>query len=85
MSDMATKRLKRPRDAIQLGKLVVDIATGQVKDRVEDHRDQAAVELGRRGGLKGGKARAKAMTKRERQASAVKAAKARWGKKRRGS
>ena len=27
---MAQKRLKRPRDPIQLGKLVVDIATGQV-------------------------------------------------------
>jgi len=31
---MATKRLKRPRDPIQLGKLIVDIATRQVKDRV---------------------------------------------------
>jgi hypothetical protein len=27
---MATKRLKRPRDPIQLGKLIVDIATGQI-------------------------------------------------------
>jgi hypothetical protein len=25
---MATRRLKRPRDPIQLGKLIVDIATG---------------------------------------------------------
>ena len=32
---MATKRLKRPRDPIQLGKLIVDIATGQVEDKVE--------------------------------------------------
>ena len=30
---MAHKRLKRPRDPIQLGKLIVDIATGQVEDR----------------------------------------------------
>jgi hypothetical protein len=29
---MGEKRLKRPRDPIQLGKLIVDIATGQVKD-----------------------------------------------------
>jgi len=31
---MATKRLKRPRDPIQLGKLIDDIATGQVEDRM---------------------------------------------------
>jgi len=30
---MTTKRLKRPRDAIQLGKLIVEIATGQIEDR----------------------------------------------------
>ena len=33
---MATKRLPRPRDPIQLGKLMVDIAIGQVVDEVED-------------------------------------------------
>jgi hypothetical protein len=55
---VATKRLKRPRDPIQLGKLIVDIATGHVEDVVEDKRNPAAVELGRKGGLKGGKARA---------------------------
>jgi hypothetical protein len=32
---MATKRLKRPRDPIQLGKLIGDILTGQVEDTVE--------------------------------------------------
>jgi hypothetical protein len=77
---MAIKRLKRPRDPIQLGKLIVDIATGQVEDQAEDKRDPAAVELGKRGGLKGGKARAKKMTPTERKASAQKAARARWGK-----
>jgi hypothetical protein len=39
-------RLKRPRDPIQLGKLIVDIATGQVEDRVEDHRNANALERG---------------------------------------
>jgi hypothetical protein len=29
---MTIRRLKRPRDPIQLGKLIVDIATGQVED-----------------------------------------------------
>lgn len=47
-----------------------------------DEKNPAAVELGRRGGLKGGKARAAKMTKEERSESARKAAKARWDKKR---
>jgi hypothetical protein len=47
---MATKRLPRRRDPLQLGKLIVDIATGQVEDRVEDEKDPAAADLGRRGG-----------------------------------
>jgi len=47
---MATKRLRRSRDPIQLGKLIVDIATGQVEDRVEDGRDPPAVEMGRKSG-----------------------------------
>lgn len=77
---MADRPLKRPRDPIQLAKLIGDIATGQVEDRVEDHRDPAAVELGRRGGLKGGKARAAKLSPTKRKAIARKAAKARWEK-----
>jgi hypothetical protein len=45
-----------------------------------DGKDPAAVALGRKGGLKGGKARAKKLTKAQRVASAKKAAAARWGK-----
>lgn len=48
----------------------------------DDGKDPLAVELGRRGGLKGGKARAKKMTKAQRVASAKKAAAARWARKR---
>src|SRR5690348_4018374 len=44
----------------------------------EDEKDPLAVELGRRGGLKGGKARAAKLTKEERVESARKAAQARW-------
>jgi hypothetical protein len=77
---MATKRLKRPRDPIQLGKLIVDIATGQVEDRVEDTRNPAAVELGRKGGLKGGKVRAANLSETQRKTLAKKAARARWKK-----
>jgi hypothetical protein len=77
---MATKRLPRPRDPIQLGKLMVDILSGQVVDAVEDGKDPAAVSLGRRGGLKGGKARAAKLTADERKEIAQKAATKRWVK-----
>jgi len=43
-------------------------------------KNKAAQALGKLGGLKGGKARAAKMTKRQRSASAKKAALARWGK-----
>jgi hypothetical protein len=39
---MATKRTPRPRDPIQLGKLMIDIATGAVPDSVDDGKDSAA-------------------------------------------
>jgi hypothetical protein len=47
---IAEKRIKRPRDPLQLAKLIGDIATGQVEDRVEDGKDPAAVEFARRVG-----------------------------------
>jgi hypothetical protein len=43
-------------------------------------KNQHAVALGRKGGKKGGPARAAKMTKEERSASAKKAAEARWKK-----
>ncbi len=49
---MAEKRIKRPRDPIQRAKLIGDIATGQVEDRVEDGKDPTAVEFARRRGKK---------------------------------
>ena len=48
----------------------------------DEGKDPAAVALGRKGGLKGGKARAANMTKKERSESARKAARARWAAKR---
>jgi hypothetical protein len=73
---------KRPRDPNQLGKLIVDIATGEADDTLpESEKNPAAVELGRKGGLKGGKARASSMTPEARRQSAQRAAQARWRKK----
>ena len=50
---------KRPRDPNQLAKLIVDIATGEEETMPPTGKDPAAVALGRKGGLKGGDARAK--------------------------
>jgi hypothetical protein len=47
-----------------------------------EEKDPAAVELGRRGGLKGGKARAEKLSPERRKEIARKAAQARWDKKR---
>lgn len=72
--------IKRPRDPNQLAKLIADIASGDVEDKAPaSGKNPAAVALGRMGGLKGGKARAKALTKKQRSESARRAAKARWG------
>jgi hypothetical protein len=83
----------RPRDINQLAKFLVDKSTGQLPpdpapiesppdaDAPPKHeKDPAAVSLGRRGGLKGGKARAAKMTAEQRSEVAKKAAAARWRK-----
>lgn len=77
---------KRPRDPNQLAKLIVDIATAEVATdrspapKASEGKDPAAVSLGRRGGLKGGVARAKSLTSKQRSTIARNAAKARWKK-----
>jgi len=58
---------------------VVQQATGQVKPEPST-KNPAAVALGRLGGLKGGKARAKALTVEQRREIARMAAKKRWTK-----
>ena len=64
---------------------IVEAVTGEsLVERLappDDGKDPAAVALGRKGGLKGGKARAASMTKAQRTAAAKKAAAARWGSK----
>jgi hypothetical protein len=79
---MATKP-KRPRDPNQLAKLITDIATGEIElPKRDEGKNPAAVALGRRGGLKGGKARANALTPEQRAAIARTAATTRWKKSR---
>jgi hypothetical protein len=74
-------RKKRPRDISQRAKLIVDIATGGAEEENPDEgKNPAAVALGRLGGKKGGRARAKKLTAEQRKEIARKAAAARWKK-----
>jgi len=76
------KKAKRPTDINQRAKSIVDIATGESKDTIsQDEVKSAAAALGRLGGLKGGKARAKVLSAKRRKEIAQKAAAARWHKK----
>lgn len=67
---------KRPRDAAQLAKLIVDIATGEATD--EPQSKHAAVRSA--AGRSGAAARLKAIPPEERQETARLAASARWKK-----
>ena len=75
------KHPKRPKDTNQRAKLIVDLAVGEEKEiNLNSGKNFAAVELGRLGGLKGGKARAEKLTPQKRSEIAKKAAKDRWRK-----
>ena len=74
-----TKTPKRPRDPNQLAKMIADIATGEVSDTPPERLSEMG-ELGRAGGLKGGKARADSLTPERRAEIARKAAAKRWAK-----
>jgi hypothetical protein len=71
---------KRPRDSNELAKLIVDLATGEQSEPTpsDTGKDPAAVALGRKGGLKGGKARAEKLPPARRREIAKKAALAKW-------
>jgi len=65
------------RDLNQLAAHIVDIATGEAP---KHQKNEAAVALGRLGGLKGGKARAEKLSDAQRREIASNAARARWAK-----
>jgi len=79
MGDMQ-KRSRMPRDVNQLAATVVKLSTGQPVEPEPEKpaKDPAAVALGRKGGLKGGKARWAGVPEKKRREIARKAAKARW-------
>ena len=76
--DVINPGKKRPRDLNQLAKFIVEQSTNPTDP--DEGKNKAAVELGRLGGLKGGRARANKLSGRKRKAIAQKAAKARWDK-----
>jgi hypothetical protein len=72
-------RKKRPADLNRLAASIVTDATSEEPEPDEyGGKDPAAVELGRKGGLKGGRARAEKLTPEQRSEIARKAAAARW-------
>lgn len=83
-------RSKRPRDPNQLAHQVFLESIGEapkfdpnapVEKPVDPTKNPHAVALGRLGGLKGGAARAAALSPKKRSQIAAKAAAKRWGKK----
>jgi hypothetical protein len=83
---MAAKKKKRPTDINLLAASIVKDATEPKEPEKpikepEPEKNPAAVALGRLGGLKGGKARAKKLSAEKRKDIARKAAEARWSKK----
>ncbi len=66
------------KDINQLAKSILDKVTGDNEDTEKVEKNQAAVSLGRLGGLKGGKARANKLSPERRKEIAQKAAKMRW-------
>jgi hypothetical protein len=80
----------RPRDPNQLAYQIMLESTGQapkfdpsepIVKPIDPTKNPHAVALGRLGGLKGGEARAAALSPRKRSQIAARAAKARWGKR----
>lgn len=67
---------KRPADVIGAAIKVARIATGEEEDTKDEKLSSAAAEMG----SKGGKARAKKLTKEQRSEIAKKAAATRWKK-----
>jgi hypothetical protein len=81
MPDRSSKPAKHraSSDPNLLAASIVAHTTGENKPR-EKPKDPLAVELGRRGGLKGGKARAAKLSAKKRTEIAKRAAKARWSR-----
>lgn len=72
---------KRPADVIGTAITVAKIATGEIEEPKILPKDAALVTRGRRGGIRGGPARADKLSPAERHRIAAHAARTRWGGK----
>jgi hypothetical protein len=76
------KRSSKKKDINETAFSIVQKVTDQAEPaKLKPEKNPAAVALGRLGGLKGGKARAKKLTPEDRSGIASQAAKIRWAKK----
>ncbi len=79
------KRSSTTSDVNQIARRIMETATGnpiiENSSPIATEKNQAAVALGRLGGLKGGKARAATLSSKRRSEIALKAAQTRWAKK----
>lgn len=78
---MPKRSSKKPEDEAQAAVRIMDtIAANSERESIPAEVSAAAAALGRRGGLKGGPARAAKLSKKRRSEIALKAAKKRWSK-----
>jgi hypothetical protein len=71
---MTRSSKKLPKDTNQLAAAIVQLSTAEPAESIKEY----LARIGRKGGLKGGKARAKRLSREQRSEIASKAAKARW-------
>jgi hypothetical protein len=75
------KRKKKEHDFAVNAFRVFEEAVGESEEEIKKNKEFDAKALGRKGGLKGGKARAEKLTPEQRKEIAKKAANVRWSKK----
>jgi hypothetical protein len=75
---MRNRSRKPHEDVNQIAYSIMEAIAAGTVPTTPDGKNPFAVALGRKGGLKGGKARAAGMTAKERSDSAKRAAQARW-------
>ena len=82
MPTRPSKKRRNQLDPVELARKIVDQVTGDAPKKAPpdpyEGKNRAAVELGKLGGSKGGKARAAKLSAAQRKAIAKKAAAARW-------
>jgi len=77
---MLSLKIKKKKKKLTDINLIASHIVAEVTTKLKPEKNPAAVALGRLGGMKGGPARAAALSKKRRKAIAKKAARTRWNK-----